>query len=311
MSEYTHIPVLLDETLALLDPAPGQIMVDGTVGLGGHSEQILKRIRPDGLLIGIDRDKHALAMAKRRMQSGFLPVHGNFFEMKAILLANGIKAVDGILLDLGVSSYQLDEPERGFSYRTDAPLDMRMNTEQEYTAEEALNTLEEMELARVLRDYGEERWAKRIASFVVERRAKKPIRTTDELVDVIKAAVPKGARRDGPHPARRTFQALRIHVNGELDGLDEAVYEAAMCLKANGTLCVITFHSLEDRIVKRCFMRMKNPCTCPPQSPICTCGKKPVAKILTKKPLIPTAMEMEHNTRARSAKLRAVRRLPF
>lgn len=311
MSEYTHIPVLMEETLALLNPKPGQIMVDGTVGLGGHSEGILKRIRPNGLLIGIDRDKNALAMAKRRMQNGFLPVHGNFFDMKNILMENGIQAVDGILLDLGVSSYQLDEPTRGFTYQVDAPLDMRMNTEQSYSAMEAVNTLPERELSRILYEYGEERWAKRIASFIVKRREEQPIETTGALVDVIKAAVPKGARRNGPHPARRTFQALRIHVNEELDHLDAALMDAAMCLKADGILCVISFHSLEDRIVKRSFQRMKNPCTCPPKSPVCTCGKKPVAQILTRKPIVPSESEAQSNPRARSAKLRAVRRLPF
>ncbi len=311
MNEYKHVPVLLEQTIALLSPAPGQIIVDGTVGLGGHSEHILQRIRPNGLLIGIDRDKNALAMAKRRLKDGFLPVHGNFFDLPAILADNGIKAVDGILFDLGVSSYQLDEPVRGFSYRADAPLDMRMDTGQAYSAKEAVNKLSERELSRIIHEYGEERWAARIAGFIVKAREQKQIETTGELVEIIKAAVPKGARRDGPHPAKRTFQALRIHVNGELDGLDEALEKAANCLKANGTLCVITFHSLEDRIVKQCFARLQNPCTCPPRSPVCICGKKPVATVLTKKPIIPTPEEEEQNPRAHSAKLRAVRRLSF
>ncbi len=311
MNSYTHIPVLLEQTIALLAPAPGQIIVDGTVGLGGHSEQILQHIRPNGLLIGIDRDKNALAMAKRRLQDGFLPVHGNFFDIKSILLANGIKAVDGILLDLGVSSYQLDEPQRGFSYRADAPLDMRMDMGQEYSAREALNKLSERELSRILHEYGEERWAARIASFIVKAREQKPIETTGELVEIIKAAVPKAARRDGPHPAKRTFQALRIHVNSELDGLGEALEQAANCLKPGGILCVITFHSLEDRIAKQCFARLQNPCTCPPKSPVCICGKQPTATVLTRKPIIPTPEEEEQNPRAHSAKLRAIRRLPF
>jgi len=311
MSEYTHIPVLLEQTIALLAPAPGQIMVDGTVGLGGHSEYILHRIRPNGLLIGIDRDKNALAMAKRRLQDGFLPVHGNFFDIKDILSQNGIKAVDGILFDLGVSSYQLDEPLRGFSYRADAPLDMRMDQGQAYTARKAVNTLSEKELTRILRDYSEEHWAARIASFIIKARQAKQIDSTGELVEIIKAAIPKAARRDGPHPAKRTFQALRIHVNGELDGLEAAVIQAAECLKPGGTLCIITFHSLEDRIVKQCFQRLENPCTCPPQSPICTCGKKPIAKVLTRKPIVPEETEESQNPRAHSAKLRAVRRLPF
>ena len=311
MNDFTHIPVLLEQTIALLAPAPGQIIVDGTVGLGGHSEKILQRIRPNGLLIGIDRDRNALAVAKHRLQDGFLPVHGNFFEIKTILADNGIVAVDGILLDLGVSSFQLDEPSRGFSYRNNAPLDMRMDTGQAYSAKDAVNKLPEKELARILLAYGEERWAVRIASFIVKAREQKPIETTDELVEIIKAAVPKSARRDGPHPARRSFQALRIHVNGELDGLDTAIKEAVDCLKPNGALCIITFHSLEDRIVKQCFNKLQNPCTCPPDSPICICGKKPVVQVLTKRPIVPTEMEEAQNPRARSAKLRAVRRLPF
>ncbi len=311
MSRYTHISVLLDETIALLDPRPGQIVVDGTVGLGGHSEAILARIRPEGLLIGIDRDKQALAMAKRRLADGFLPVHGNFFDLRQILQENGVQAVDGVVLDLGVSSYQLDEPTRGFSYQADARLDMRMDTAQPYSAYEAVNTLSQAELTRILREYGEEKWAARIAQFIVERRAQAPIETTGQLVEVIKAAVPKGARREGPHPAKRTFQALRIHVNGELDGLPQALHDAALCLKPGGKLCVITFHSLEDRIVKQTFARLQNPCTCPPKSPVCTCGKRPVAKVLTRRPVLPGEEELARNPRARSAKLRAIERLAF
>jgi 16S rRNA (cytosine1402-N4)-methyltransferase len=309
VSEYTHIPVLLAQTLALLAPEPGQIVVDGTVGLGGHSEQILSRIRPNGLLIGIDRDKQALGMAKRRLTDGFLPVHGNFFDIRAILAANGISAVHGILLDLGVSSFQLDEPERGFSYQNDAALDMRMDAEQAYSARHAVNELDESALARIIREYGEERWAARIAAFIARAREKAAIKTTGELVDIIKAAVPKAARRDGPHPAKRTFQALRIHVNSELDGLDAALEQAAQCLLPEGRLCVITFHSLEDRIVKQCFNRLQRPCVCPPQSPVCTCGKKPEYEVLTRKPVAPTPLEAEENPRARSAKLRALKRL--
>lgn len=311
MSDHKHIPVLLEQSIALLSPAPGQIMVDGTVGLGGHSEQILQRIRPSGLLVGIDRDKNALVMAKRRLSEGFLPVHGNFFDMKEILCANGIKAVDGILLDLGVSSYQLDEPDRGFTYRENAPLDMRMDTDQAYSAKDAVNRLPEKELARIIAEYGEERWAVRIASFIAKQRTVEPIETTGELIDIIKAAVPKGARRDGPHPARRTFQALRIHVNDELTGLSSAIESAIGCLKPGGVICIITFHSLEDRIVKQTFHRMEHPCTCPPTSPVCICNKKPKAAVLTKKPIEPTETEKEQNPRSHSAKLRAAKRLSF
>ena len=311
MSEYKHISVLLAPTIELLAPAPGAIMVDGTVGLGGHSEAILQRIRPDGILFGIDRDRNALAMAKKRLSEGFLPIHGNFFDLKTLLAENGVQAVDGIVMDLGVSSYQLDEPSRGFSYMADAPLDMRMDETQPYSAKDAVNTLSEEELRRIIQEYGEERWAKRIAQFIVQKRQLMPVETTRQLVEIIKAAIPASARREGPHPAKRTFQALRIHVNGELDGLGQALEDAVHCLKPGGRLCVITFHSLEDRIVKQTFQRLQNPCTCPPHSPVCTCGKRAEVEILTRKPIVPDAQELNENPRSRSAKLRAVRRLAF
>ncbi|MBQ9989089.1 MAG: 16S rRNA (cytosine(1402)-N(4))-methyltransferase RsmH [Clostridia bacterium] len=311
MSGFTHIPVLLNEVMTLLAPKPGHIVVDGTVGLGGHSEKILERIGAAGKLYGIDRDTNALEMSKKRLKDRFTPIHGNFFDMRELLTQNNVDLVDGILLDLGVSSYQLDDGSRGFSFHEDAPLDMRMDREQPYSAKDAVNELSEKRLTEIIRDYGEERWAARIASFIVQRRKTAPIETTSELVDVIKAAVPKGARRDGPHPARRTFQALRIHVNDELDKLGQALEQAAGCLKPGGVLCVITFHSLEDRIVKQTFAKLEHPCTCPPHTPVCICGKEPVAAVLTRKPIAPTELECEENPRARSAKVRAVRKYPF
>lgn len=310
MTSYTHNSVLLMQSVDALSLSPGCIAVDGTVGLGGHSEELLKRVRPSGMVIGIDRDKNALLMAKQRLTDGFMPIHQNFFHIKQVLHENGIREVDGILLDLGVSSYQLDEPARGFSYQHDAPLDMRMDDTQAYSARQAVNELSENELTRILREYGEEKWAARIAAFIVKSRADKPIETTGELVDIIKAAVPKGARRDGPHPAKRTFQAIRIFVNDELDGLGQALENAVQCLKPGGRIAVITFHSLEDRIVKQTFARLANPCTCPPGTPVCICGKVPQVKVLTKKPLLPSEQELEENPRARSAKLRVAERLP-
>lgn len=309
MTSYTHTSVLLMQSVDALALSPGCIAVDGTVGLGGHSEEILKRVRPNGMLIGIDRDKNALLMAKRRLSDGFMPVHDNFFHIKEVLRTYGLSQVDGILMDLGVSSYQLDEPMRGFSYQHDAPLDMRMDDTQPYSAKDAVNELSKTDLTRIIREYGEEKWAARIAQFIVERRAEKPIETTFELVDIIKAAIPKGARRDGPHPAKRTFQAIRIYVNDELDGLGQALENAVHCLKPGGRIAVITFHSLEDRIVKQTFARLANPCTCPPGTPVCICGKTPEVKVITKKPILPTEQELLENPRARSAKLRVAERL--
>ncbi len=309
MTSYTHTSVLLMQSVDALALSPGCIAVDGTVGLGGHSEEILKRVRPNGMLIGIDRDKNALLMAKRRLSDGFMPVHDNFFHIKEVLRSYGLSRVDGILMDLGVSSYQLDEPMRGFSYQHDAPLDMRMDDTQPYSAKDAVNELSKADLTRIIREYGEEKWAARIAQFIVERRAEKPIETTFELVDIIKAAIPKGARRDGPHPAKRTFQAIRIYVNDELDGLGQALENAVHCLKPGGRIAVITFHSLEDRIVKQTFARLANPCTCPPGTPVCICGKTPEVKVITKKPILPTEQELLENPRARSAKLRVAERL--
>ena len=306
---FHHIPVLLEETLELLQLVPGGTYVDGTLGGGGHSLEILKRILPDGRLIGIDRDPAALDAARSRLQAyaeNFQGVHGNYADMKSILQELNLSAVDGVLLDLGVSSHQLDTPERGFSYHEDVRLDMRMDTTQDFSAYDLVNESSAEGLSKIIWEYGEERWAKRIAEFIVNNR---PVETTAQLVEVIKMAVPASARRDGPHPARRTFQALRIAVNQELSLLEEAIRSAAEVLKPGGRLCVITFHSLEDRIVKNTFRSLKNPCTCPPGAPICICGKKPTADIITRKPVLPGCEELEQNPRARSAKLRACQKL--
>ena len=307
--EYHHIPVLLHETLELLEPEPGGTYVDGTLGGGGHSEEILKIIHPAGRLIGIDRDPAACKAASERLEAwseSFTPVHGNYVDIKDILAKFNITAVNGVLLDLGVSSHQLDSPERGFSYHEDVRLDMRMDTTQEFSAYELVNQASQEELTRIIWDYGEERWAKRIAAFIVKHR---PLETTGQLVEVIKKAIPAAARRGGPHPARRTFQALRIAVNQELSLLEQALRNAVDVLKPGGRLCVITFHSLEDRIVKNTFRSLKDPCICPPEAPVCTCGRTPVVKIITRKPVVPSQEELDSNARARSAKLRACEKL--
>ena len=307
--EFHHTPVLLQETLKYLNPVPGGIYVDGTIGGGGHSMEILKRIVPGGRLLGVDRDPEAILAVSERLKDykrSLSPVHGNYVEIRDILSSFDIPAADGMLMDLGVSSYQLDAVERGFSYKEDVRLDMRMDTTQEFSAYELVNGYPEAELTRVIRNYGEERWAKRISRFIVENR---PIATTGELVKVIKEAIPASARRKGPHPARRTFQAIRIEVNQELSLLEEGIRNAVSILKPGGRLCIITFHSLEDRIVKRTFRNLQDPCICPPDAPICTCGKIPEVKILTKKPIVPSDVELETNPRSRSAKLRVCQKL--
>ncbi|MBS3946756.1 MAG: 16S rRNA (cytosine(1402)-N(4))-methyltransferase RsmH [Dethiobacter sp.] len=307
---FAHEPVLLAEVLAVLEPHPGETFVDGTVGGGGHSLEIAKRIAPGGKLVAIDRDGEALVAARRRLQhfsEETIFVQDNFCHLKKILLALGMETVDGVLLDVGVSSHQLDEEERGFSYHTDALLDMRMDRRGGSTAADLVNTLAVGELARIIRDFGEELWARRIAEFIVARRQRSgPLRTTGELVEAVKAAIPARARRHGKHPARRTFQALRVAVNDELSALERAVSDALDCLKPGGRLAVITFHSLEDRIVKKIFQRASNSCQCPPGLPQCGCGWKPLVKMLTGKALRPTEAEVARNPRARSAKLRVV-----
>ena len=310
--DFEHIPVLLNETLEYLDPKPGGVYIDGTLGGAGHSSEIVKRIVPGGVLIGIDQDSNAIDAAKRRLEAykdNVVIVRDNFRNIKTIALQKGFKEVDGILLDIGVSSHQLDEKERGFSYMHDGPLDMRMDTESSLDASDIVNNSSEQELIRILRDYGEEKWAVRIAKFIAEERKNNRIDTTFKLADIIQRAIPAAARRDGGHPAKRTFQALRIAVNDELQVLEEAVTNAAGLLKPGGRLVVITFHSLEDRIVKKIFNNMEKPCTCPPQLPVCACGKEPLLRVITKKPVTAGEEELKTNTRSKSAKLRAAERV--
>lgn len=306
--EFHHISVLLRECIEQLQIKPDGIYVDGTMGGGGHSLEIAKRLTT-GRLIAIDQDPNAHLAAGKRLaahEGKITFVRDNFGNIANILDKLGIEKIDGMLLDIGVSSHQLDEAERGFSYQQDAPLDMRMNPDKPFSAYDVVNGYSEDELDRVIFTYGEERWARRIAQFIVQEREKKPIETTGELVEVIKKAVPKGARKDGPHPAKRTFQAIRIEVNGELDVLEDAIAAVSERLHEGGRLCIITFHSLEDRIVKEAFRRQENPCICPPQFPVCVCGKKPLGRVITRKPILPTKEELEENPRARSAKLRVL-----
>lgn len=306
--EFHHISVLLNECIDNLNIRPDGIYIDGTMGGGGHSLEIAKRLTT-GRLICIDQDPNAHEAAGKRLaeyKDRITFVRDNFGNIKSILDSLGIEKIDGMLLDIGVSSYQLDEAERGFSYQQDAPLDMRMNPDRPFSAYDVVNGYDEDELDRVIFTYGEERWARRIAQFIVKEREAKPIETTGELVDIIKKAVPKGARKDGPHPAKRTFQAIRIEVNGELEVLQRAIDDVAARLAVGGRLCIITFHSLEDRIVKEAFRKQENPCICPPQFPVCVCGKKPLGRVITRKPILPSKEELEENPRSRSAKLRVL-----
>lgn len=306
--EFHHISVLLNECIDNLNIRPDGIYVDGTMGGGGHSLEIAKRLTT-GRLICIDQDPNAHEAAGKRLaeyKDRITFVRDNFGNIKSILDSLGIEKIDGMLLDIGVSSHQLDEAERGFSYQQDAPLDMRMNPDRPFSAYDVVNGYDEDELDRVIFTYGEERWARRIAQFIVKEREAKPIETTGELVDIIKKAVPKGARKDGPHPAKRTFQAIRIEVNGELEVLQRAIDDVAARLAVGGRLCIITFHSLEDRIVKEAFRKQENPCICPPQFPVCICGKKPLGRVITRKPILPSKEELEENPRSRSAKLRVL-----
>ena len=308
--EFHHVSVLLDECIEGLNINPDGIYVDGTLGGAGHSLEIVKQLR-GGRLIGIDQDKNALAAAEKRL-AGYLDkvtlVHDNFSHIRCILKDINVEKVDGILLDLGVSSHQLDEAKRGFSYMHNAPLDMRMNQESEISAYDIINRYSKEKLADVIYRYGEERWAKRIAEFIVLERSNKPVETTYELVEIIKKAVPKGARKDGPHPAKRTFQAIRIEVNGELAILEKAVEDMTLSLNTGGRLCIITFHSLEDRLIKNAFRKQENPCTCPADFPVCVCGQASRGKAITRKPILPSAKEIEENPRARSEKLRIFQR---
>lgn len=309
---FHHVSVLLNECIDGLEIKPDGIYVDGTMGGGGHSVAICSKLSQNGLLIGIDQDINAIKASEKRLKAKYqnvIVVHDNFSNIKSILENLNINSINGILMDLGVSSHQLDEPDRGFSYMHNADLDMRMNQNAPFTAKEVVNNYSESDLERIIKNYGEERWARRIAHFIVEERKKAPISTTYELVDIIKKAIPAGARKDGPHPAKRTFQAIRIEVNGELEILRQAILDIVDVLESKGRLCIITFHSLEDRIVKQTFKELENPCTCPPEFPVCICGKKRKAKVITKKPILPTNEELEANPRARSAKLRILEKL--
>ena len=304
---FHHIPVLFDEVMEWMDPQPDGVYADGTLGGGGHSEGILRLSGGTAKLYGIDRDMEAIAAASDRLKdfSGFQAIHGNFHDAKELLAAAGAPALNGALLDLGVSSHQLDVGGRGFSYHEDAPLDMRMDKSQGITAAEYLANITEAEFRRILTEYGEEKWAARIAQVFMEKRAQKPILTTGDLVAVVDAAIPKAVRRkDDGHPARRTFQAVRIAVNYELAPLEQALCDFVDLLAPGGRLLVITFHSLEDRITKNTFRRLQNPCICPPKMPVCVCGKKPLGKALAGGAVKPGKNETADNARARSAKLR-------
>jgi 16S rRNA (cytosine1402-N4)-methyltransferase len=310
--EFVHKPVLFDECMDNLNIKADGIYVGGTLGGAGHSLGIAKSLNKNGTLIGIDRDVEALAVSKQRLAEvnpKVILVNDNHKNIKDILSNLGIYKADGILLDLGVSSYQLDNKDRGFSYRFDAPLDMRMNTNDKMTAKTVVNECTKEELMKIFRDYGEEKWSARIAEFIVAEREKKPIETTFELVDIIKAAVPAGAREEKGHPAKRVFQAIRIYVNEEISELENAVRNAIDSLNVGGRLCIITFHSLEDRIVKEVFNEEAKSCICPPDFPTCVCGKKSRIKLVNRKPILPTDEELEINLRAHSAKLRVAEKI--
>ena len=311
MSEFHHVSVLLEECIEGLDIKPDGIYVDGTLGGAGHSSRIAAELST-GRLIGIDRDPVALKAAGKRLEpwaDRVTLVHSNFCEIASVLDNLGIEAVDGILLDLGVSSPQLDDGQRGFSYMADAPLDMRMNNEDVLTADTVVNTWSYEDLKRILYDYGEERYAPQIASHICRRRETAPIRTTLELVDVIRSAMPPAALREMQHPAKRTFQAIRIAVNDELSSVEKVMADAIPRLAPGGRLAVITFHSLEDRIVKMAMANASRGCTCPPSFPVCVCGKKPQVKLISRKPIVSGDEELERNPRARSAKLRICEKL--
>ena len=305
--EFKHIPIMLDEVIEGLDIKPDGIYVDGTLGGGGHSYEIAKRLVSGGRLIGIDQDEAAIKAAGARL-SGFgdrvTIVRSNYAQMVSVLQSLGIEQVDGILLDLGVSSHQLDNAERGFSYMEDAPLDMRMDRRQEKTAGDIVNFYSQAELTRIIRDYGEDKFAAKIAAKIIGFRENKPVETTGELAEIIKSAIPMKYRLTGGHPAKRTFQAIRIELNRELEILEESIEGMLDTLSDRGRMAVITFHSLEDRIVKSAFKKAESPCTCPPDFPICVCGKKSKGFVASRKPLIPSEEEMERNPRAKSSKLR-------
>lgn len=310
--DFHHVSVLLNEVIDNLNIKPDGVYIDGTLGGGGHSLEIVKRLGEKGRLIGFDRDREAIAAATDRLRdyAGKVTViRSNFDRIKEASGTAGIKKADGIVLDLGVSSHQLDDPGRGFSYRENAPLDMRMDDRQEKTARDIVNDMSEEELAGIIKRYGEERFAGRIASNIVQARKKAPLSTTFELNEIIKDSIPAKYRATGGHPSKRTFQAIRIALNGELDSLEKAVPDMIDMLDDGGRLCIITFHSLEDRIVKNLFRDAQDPCTCPPDFPVCVCGKKPKGKVITRKAILPSKEELEVNSRSKSAKLRVFERI--
>ena len=305
--EFKHVSVLLEETIDSLNICPDGIYVDGTTGGGGHSYEIAKRLGDKGRLICIDQDAEALAAARVRLapfEEKITFVKSNYVHMKEVLSELSIPKVNGIVLDLGVSSYQLDNAERGFSYREDAPLDMRMDNRQEVTAATVVNEYTESELFQVIRKYGEDKFAKNIAKHIVQERQKEPVLTTGRLAEIVDQSIPMKFKKQGGHPAKRTFQAIRIEVNRELTVLEDHISEMIDLLAPGGRFCIITFHSLEDRIVKNAFRTAQDPCTCPPDFPVCVCGKKSKGKVLTRKPVLPSEKELEENSRSKSAKLR-------
>ena len=305
--EFKHKSVLLNETIDGLNIKPDGIYVDGTLGGGGHAYEVCRRLGEKGSIVGIDQDAAAIEAASARLKDfgeKVTIVRSNYCDMKSKLHELGIDKVDGIVLDLGVSSYQLDTAERGFSYREDAPLDMRMDTRQKMTARDIVNDYTEADLYRVIRDYGEDKFAKNIAKHIVQARAVKPVETTAELSEIIRASIPMKFQKKSGHPAKRTFQAIRIELNRELDVLRDSLDDMIDLLNPGGRLCIITFHSLEDRIVKSAFRKNENPCTCPQDFPVCVCGKKSKGSIITKKPILPSEEELEYNSRSKSAKLR-------
>lgn len=309
--EFRHKSILLNECMEGLSIKPDGVYVDGTLGGGGHSFHILERLNEKGRLIGIDQDEDAIEAATKRLaqfEKQVTIVRDNYEHFQAILSALSIPEVDGILLDLGVSSYQFDEADRGFSYRFDAPLDMRMDNRQDFTAKDLVNDYSETELYHIIRDYGEDKFAKNIAKHIVMERAKKPIETTGELAEIVSHAIPMKIRVAGGHPAKRTFQAIRIALNRELDVLKDSLDGMMRSLKPGGRLCIITFHSLEDRIVKQCFKTAEDPCICPKDFPVCSCGRKSLGRVITRKAILPGKSEQEENPRSKSAKLRIFER---
>lgn len=310
--EFNHYSVLLNETIENLNIKPDGIYVDGTLGGGGHAYQVASRLSEKGRLIGIDQDADAIAAAGERLKEfgdKITIIRSNYANMKEKLHRIGVEKVDGIVLDLGVSSFQLDTPERGFTYRDEnAPLDMRMDDRQSLTAKDIVNGYSEMDLYRIIRDYGEDKFAKNIAKHIVQERAEKPIETTGELTEIIRASIPMKVQVTGGHPAKRTFQAIRIELNKELEVLQNNLDDMIDLLNPGGRICIITFHSLEDRIVKSNFKRNENPCTCPSDFPVCVCGKVSKGKVITRKPILPSEKELEENSRSKSAKLRVFER---